>query len=262
MHSHSLIQLINIGFSLSHKTCFEEFSAQVPYGSRIGLIGSNGSGKSTLLKMLFGSFVIDSGALTIPKDVMFGYVPQIIQDFDNFSGGERFNKALSQTLSLQPNILLLDEPTNHLDKYQRKSLFKMLQHFTGTVILASHDIDLLKSTVNILWHIDNGKVNIFSGDYHDYIESLTSHRLSIEKEMRLLKQQKIHMHDMLMKEQNRAAKSRATGKKNISQRKWPTVVSKTKAGRSNKTTDKIKSNLEEKKIFNRKINRDTATSGN
>lgn len=249
MCSHSVIQLINIGFSLSHKICFEDFSAQVPYGSRIALIGPNGSGKSTLLKILLGSFTASSGNLIIPQDVIFGYVPQIIQDFDNVSGGERFNKALSKALSIQPNILLLDEPTNHLDKYQRKSFLKMLQHFPGTVIFASHDVELLKSNVKILWHIHNEKIHIFSGDYENYMESLTQNKLSIEKEIKLLKQNKREMHDKLMKEQNRASQSRKKGERNIDRSKWPTVVSKTKAGRSNQTSDKIKAKLEVKKQY-------------
>lgn len=44
-----------------------------------------------------------------------GYVPQIIEAFDSFSGGQRFNKALTQALALDPAVLMLDEPTNHLD---------------------------------------------------------------------------------------------------------------------------------------------------
>lgn len=244
---HSLIQLINISFSLPHKICFEDFNAQIPYGSRIALIGSNGSGKSTLLKILFGCFTAYRGELKVPQDVIFGYVPQIIQGFDNLSGAEQFNKTLSKALRIKPNVLLLDEPTNHLDKYHRKSFLRMLQHFPGTVLLASHDIELLKTSVNILWHIDNGNIRIFSGHYEDYIESLTHNQLSIEKEIRLLTKQKIHMHDKLMKEQNRATKSRQKGEKNIAKRKWPTVVSKTKAGRSNETSNKITSGLEDKK---------------
>lgn len=247
MCSHSIIQLINIGFSLSHKICFEDFSTQVPYGSRIALIGSNGSGKSTLLKIILGSFTVHGGELKLPEDVILGYVPQMIQDFDDLSGGQRFHKALSQALNIQPNVLLLDEPTNHLDKCHRKSFLRMLQCFSGTVILASHDVELLQASVNTFWHIDNGKIRIFSGDYEDYIQSLADYKLSIEKEIALLKKQKINMHDMLMKEQNRAAKSKQKGEKNIKKNKWPTVVSKTKAGRSNETANKITSDLEDKK---------------
>jgi ATPase subunit of ABC transporter with duplicated ATPase domains len=66
---HKSIQINKLCLSFSHKTCFEEFSIQVHYGARIGIMGSNGSGKSTLLKIIQGSFEPTSGNIIIPDDV-------------------------------------------------------------------------------------------------------------------------------------------------------------------------------------------------
>lgn len=157
MMIHKPIQITNLELSFFHKTCFQDFSIQVNYGVRIAIIGRNGSGKSTLLKILLGTFKATSGYIKVPEDVVFGYVPQIIDEFCNLSGGQRLNQAMTHALSLDPNVLLLDEPTNHLDSRNRKSLMRMLSNYLGTLIIVSHDTELLRNCVDTLWHIDNGK---------------------------------------------------------------------------------------------------------
>ena len=158
-------------------------------------------------------------------DAVVGYVPQVIIDHTDLSGGQRLNKAVTEALSLDPNVLLLDEPTNHLDNRNRKSLMRLLQNYRGTLIMVSHDKELLRHCTDILWHIDNGKVHIFSGNYDDYMREIKLKRSSIENELELLNRQKKGMHHKLMQEQQRSSKSKAKGQKSIDQRKWPTVVS-------------------------------------
>ena len=67
------IQFKNVRLSFPHKVCFENFSAQVQYGSRIAIIGRNGSGKSTLLKMIQGLIEPTEGIIKLPEDVVFSY---------------------------------------------------------------------------------------------------------------------------------------------------------------------------------------------
>ncbi|PPE03084.1 ATP-binding cassette domain-containing protein [Holospora curviuscula] len=235
---HKPIQIKDLDLSFPHKTCFENFSCQIPYGSRIAIIGRNGSGKSSLLKMI---------ALLCGEDVVVGYVPQVIIDHTDLSGGQRLNKAVTEALSLAPNVLLLDEPTNHLDRHNRKSLMRMLQSYPGTLIIVSHDTELLRNCIDTLWHIDNGNIRVFKGAYDDYIHELRGRRASIEQELARLDRQKKDMHHDLMKEQKRAAKSKAKGEKSIHQRKWPTVVSNAKASRAEETSGHKKSAIDHKK---------------
>jgi ATPase subunit of ABC transporter with duplicated ATPase domains len=245
--SHSPIYLKNIGFSLPQKVCFTDFTTQVHFGSRIAIIGNNGSGKSTLLKMLHGLIEPTEGCIQIPDDTRMAYVSQVIEEFDSISGSQRFNKALTQALALNPNVLLLDEPTNHLDLNNRKSLMRMLLSFPGTLIIASHDLELLRNITNILWHIEQGKIHVFSGSYDDYRREVGIKRLSIEQELSHLKHQKKEIHQALMQEQSRAKKSRLHGEKRISQRKWPTMVSHAKARRAAETTGRKKKDIQYKK---------------
>lgn len=244
---HSPIQLQDIALSFPHKICFEGLSTQLHYGSRIAIIGENGCGKSTLLKILQGRVAPSSGTIKIPDNVCTGYVPQVIEQFESLSGGQRFKKAFTQALSVDPNLLMLDEPSNHLDLANRKSLMRLLKSFPGTLVLVSHDITLLRYCVDTLWYIDNGQVHLFSGNYDDLMREITIRRSSIEEEIISLNRQKKNLHQALMKEQNRASKSRIKGEKNIDNRKWPTIVSKAKVSRASETSNRKKANIVHKR---------------
>ncbi len=235
---HKPIQIKDLDLSFPHKTCFENFSCQIPYGSRISIIGRNGSGKSSLLKMIVS---------LCGEDVVVGYVPQVITHHTDLSGGQRLNKAVTEALSLDPNVLLLDEPTNHLDHRNRKSLMRMLQNYSGTLIMVSHDKELLRHCTNTLWHIDNGKVHIFSGNYDDYMREIRLKRTSIEGELELLSRQKKDMHHKLMQEQQRAAKSKAKGEKKVENRKWLKMVGDLKGMKAEKSQGKKLKNIDETK---------------
>lgn len=164
---HSPIRLDQISLTFPHKVCFENFTSTIHHGDRIAIIGRNGSGKSSLLNILLKAIPFD-GTVHHPHDLILGSVPQLI-DESTLSGAERFQNALTRALSVSPNCLLLDEPTNHLDQQHRKKLMRMLNAFTGTLIVVSHDVELLRSSINMLWHIDNSKISVFSGNYDDYI---------------------------------------------------------------------------------------------
>lgn len=88
---HKPILINNLKLSFLQKSCFANFNAQIRFGSRIA-IGNNGSGKSTLLKILQGKQEFWHGEVIIPSDVIFAYVPQVIEDFNSLSGGERLQK--------------------------------------------------------------------------------------------------------------------------------------------------------------------------
>lgn len=235
--THKPILLNDIILEFPHKICFEHFSVAIQYGQRIAIIGKNGSGKSCLLNMINN----------ICGNLTTGYVPQIIEDFDNLSGGQRFNKCLAENLKKSPKILLLDEPTNHLDLKNHRSLIKMLKTYYGTLIIVSHDVELLHDLINIFWHIEDGKINIFSGNYDDYIHEIKSKRASIEHELSVLERQKKDTHKRLMKEQARASKSKKKGEKSIESKKWPTITGKAKALRAQETTGKKKIAIDNKK---------------
>ena len=241
---HKPIQFKNISLSFPHKVCFEDFTTQVLYGSRIAIIGRNGTGKSTLLKMMMGLVAPSEGSIDMPSDAILGYVPQVVETFESHSGGERLNKALTQALSLNPNVLLLDEPTNHLDLRNRKVLMRMLCSFPGTLIMVSHDVEFLRTCVDTLWHIDSPSIQIFQGDYDDYFCEIRHRRAAIEQKIKHLNQQKKETHAAMMKEQKRAKKKKAHGEKKYDGDK---LTLRSAQGRGQMTANKKRKHINQEK---------------
>ncbi|MCK6451094.1 MAG: ATP-binding cassette domain-containing protein [Alphaproteobacteria bacterium] len=87
---------------------------------------------------------------------------------DDYSGGWRMRVALAATLFANPDLMLLDEPSNHLDLEARLWLEAFLAQYPGTLILVSHDRDLLNAVVEEIVHIDGGKLVMYRGDYDNY----------------------------------------------------------------------------------------------
>lgn len=106
---------------------------------------------------------------------------------------------------------------------------------------------MLRNFVDTFWHIDNGNIQVFTGHYDDYRHEIELKRTAIKEKISYLKRQTGEIHEALMKEQQRASKSRAKGEKNIDKRKWPTVVSKAKAGRGSNTANRKKAEISLKK---------------
>jgi ATPase subunit of ABC transporter with duplicated ATPase domains len=244
---HSPIQIKKLSLCFPGVVCFENFTATIEFGSRIAVIGRNGSGKSTLLKILCGAFEPTAGAVEFPSNVLCGYVQQLVEGLDSLSGGQRFQRAMTDALCQNPNLLLLDEPTNHLDMGNRRSLLRMLRSYGGTLIVVSHDVELLRSCIGRLWHIDGGKIEAFAGAYGDYAANVELRRMAIGKELGQLDRQKKEMHSALVREQRRAAKSRAIGKKKIERRAWIPAVAHGKANGAEKATGKMVAIIAEKK---------------
>lgn len=241
------IILDDISLSFVNKICFANFSAQILTGDRIAIIGRNGCGKSSLLNILAQKRLSFDGTITYPKTITIGHIEQTIIEFNELSGGQRFNKKLSSVLAQQPDLLLLDEPTNHLDTNNRQSLIRLLKRYQGTLIIVSHDTELLRTCIDRFWHIDNGQIHSFSGSYDDYQHEINSQRQILEKKLAMIKHECKKSHVDLMQEQHRAKKSKHRGQKSIQQKKWPTVVSHAKAGRAEKIAGNKQSAIDCKK---------------
>src|SRR5258708_3203314 len=87
-----------------------------------------------------------------------------------FSGGWRMRVALAATLFSAPDLLLLDEPTNYLDLEGTLWLEDHLAHYPRTVIVISHDRDLLDTSVDQILHLDRGKLTLYKGTYSSFEE--------------------------------------------------------------------------------------------
>jgi ATPase subunit of ABC transporter with duplicated ATPase domains len=84
------------------------------------------------------------------------------------SGGEIARMIFCRLMLQKPNFLVLDEPTNHLDLESINALNIALQRYDGTVLLVTHDEDVLDEVATRIWHFANNKIEDFKGPYSDY----------------------------------------------------------------------------------------------
>ncbi|MDI9817802.1 MULTISPECIES: ATP-binding cassette domain-containing protein [unclassified Legionella] len=229
------------------KICFQPFNASIYAGQRIAVIGDNGCGKTSLLRMIAGQSSILDGKIHFNQDIPVGYVPQIPERFNGLSGAERFQKILSEALSCHPELLILDEPTNHLDRDNRQKLLQFLQYFPGTLLIASHDKQLLSIVPDCLWSINDGKVEQFDGQYECFLREKERHFAQLSQQLSRLEKDKKAVHHQLMKEQKRAKNAKEMGNKSIQNRKWPTIVSHAKMHRASATSGRKGKQIRDKR---------------
>jgi ATPase subunit of ABC transporter with duplicated ATPase domains len=85
------------------------------------------------------------------------------------SGGESARLIFCKLMLQKPNFLVLDEPTNHLDLESINALNIALQRYDGTVLLVTHDHDVIDEVATRIWHFHGGKIEDFKGPYEEYV---------------------------------------------------------------------------------------------
>ncbi len=85
------------------------------------------------------------------------------------SGGESARLIFCRLMLQRPNVLVLDEPTNHLDLESINALNIALQKYDGTVLLVTHDHDVIDEVATRIWHFAGGRVEDFKGPYEEYV---------------------------------------------------------------------------------------------
>ena len=88
---------------------------------------------------------------------------------DALSGGESARLIFCRLMLQKPNFLVLDEPTNHLDLEAINALNIALQRYEGTVLLVTHDHDVIEEVATRIWHFEGGQIEDFRGGYSDYV---------------------------------------------------------------------------------------------
>jgi ATPase subunit of ABC transporter with duplicated ATPase domains len=88
------------------------------------------------------------------------------------SGGETARLLFCRIMLQKPNILVFDEPTNHLDLESINALNIALQKFEGTVLVVTHDQDLIEEVGTRVWSLEPGKITDFKGTYEEFTSSV------------------------------------------------------------------------------------------
>ncbi|WP_394807998.1 ABC-F family ATP-binding cassette domain-containing protein [Nitrosomonas sp.] len=126
----------------------------------------------------------------------------------HFSGGWRMRLNLARALMRRADLLLLDEPTNHLDLEAILWLEQYLSRYPGSLMVVSHDREFLNACVNRIAHINERKIDVYSGDYDDFerarAERLTQHAQAFQQQQRKI----AHMEDFVRRFRAKATKAK------------------------------------------------------
>ena len=198
----------HVKIGIGGRVLIEDFTTALKRGQTVGLIGPNGAGKSTLIRTLLGEYEIMGGDLRLGGSIKAAYYRQdlsqvpldksmydVIADLRplwerrqvqshlarfgfsgdevqrsaaSLSGGERARVALAMIVLSRANLLIMDEPTNHLDVESIESLEDALQEYDGTILLVSHDRELLRGLVDRVWVLHERRITDFPGSFTEW----------------------------------------------------------------------------------------------
>ena len=127
------------------------------------------------------------------------------KDVDELSGGQRTKVLLAKLLLEKPDILLLDEPTNYLDVQHIEWLKRYLQEYENAFILISHDIPFLNSVINLIYHMENQRLDRYVGDYDKFMEVYEMRKSQMEAAYKRQQQEIAELQDFVARNKARVA---------------------------------------------------------
>ncbi len=127
------------------------------------------------------------------------------RDVTELSGGQRTKVLLCKLLLEKPDILLLDEPTNYLDEEHIIWLKRYLQNYENAFILISHDIPFLNEVVNLIYHVEQRRIDRYVGNYDEFVEIHEAKKRQIEAAYDRQQQELSRLEDFVARNKARAA---------------------------------------------------------
>lgn len=127
------------------------------------------------------------------------------RDVTDLSGGQRTKVLLAKLLLEKPDILLLDEPTNYLDEEHIAWLKRYLIDYENAFVLISHDIPFLNEVINIIYHMENQKLDRYVGDYNHFQEVYAVKKAQLEAAYKRQQQEISELKDFVARNKARVA---------------------------------------------------------
>jgi len=190
-----ILEALNIKKYYGDRLIISIDNLKIQSGDKIGIVGQNGAGKTTLLNILTGEIAVDEGIVKRYCDI--AYIKQfsdenikadakILKEFgvhdklecSQVSGGENTRLKIADAISRNCALIFADEPTSNLD-YKGIETLKQKLVQTETLLLISHDRNLLDVLCNKIIEVKDGKLSFYEGNFSSYQEQ---RRLKTERE--------------------------------------------------------------------------------
>ena len=156
------------------------------------------------LLMAHDFYIIDSKVEEVARALGLNEIG-LDKDVTELSGGQRTKVLLGKLLLEKPDILLLDEPTNYLDVQHIEWLKRYLQEYENAFILISHDIPFLNSVVNIIYHMENQRLDRYVGDYDKFQEVYQAKKAQLEAAYKRQQQEIAQLEDFVARNKARVS---------------------------------------------------------
>lgn len=143
-------------------------------------------------------------AMGLPQDPDFSCA--------RLSGGQLARLQLWQLFENETELLILDEPSNHLDTQAKQWLIESMTHFSGAILLISHDRELLREMEEI-WELSGLGLQVFGGNYDVYAEKKRTELQAIERQLAQVDKQKKRLAEQAQKNREKADQRAAQGNK-------------------------------------------------
>ncbi|HFI0432534.1 TPA: ATP-binding cassette domain-containing protein [Streptococcus suis] len=211
-----MIKCIQLEKEFAGRSLFTIQQLSLQAGQKVGLVGNNGVGKSTFLKILLGLDRDFVGQIEVKAD--WAYVPQL-QERSSLSGGEQVWKSIQEAFAQRPQLLILDEPTANLDQEHQEKLIKQIKRYRGSLLVVSHDRHFLNQIASHIWHLEEGSIQVYTGNYEAFVESRRARREG-QQEAYEAYQKKVAQLKKAQKERQVKAQKMGKRKKGVSSSEW------------------------------------------
>lgn len=271
-----MLEISDLTYRIGGRLLFENASAFIAEGWKVGLVGRNGTGKTTLLRLIREEVGKANSAIRTRRGARLGFVAQEVPQVDTplldivmeadveltaltreaetatdphriadihtrlaeidaysaearasailvglgfeqdelrrpareFSGGWRMRAALAGVLFSAPDLLILDEPTNYLDLEGAAWLEDYLRDYLHTVVVVSHDREMLNRSVTHVLALDERKLEVFVGGYDAYLKK-KAERTALATSMKAKQDaQRAHLQKFIDRFRAKASKAR------------------------------------------------------
>ena len=156
------------------------------------------------LLMAHDFYVIDAKVEEVARALGLNEIG-LEKDVTDLSGGQRTKVLLGKLLLEKPDILLLDEPTNYLDVQHIEWLKRYLQEYENAFILISHDIPFLNSVINLIYHMENQRLDRYVGDYDKFQEVYAVKKSQLEAAYKRQQQEIAELEDFVARNKARVS---------------------------------------------------------